>query len=48
MLFQNVLWRKERSMKDGRKIVKAAIMTVQSTNANQSVIEEANAHYGGH
>ena len=30
-------------MKDGRKIVKVAIMTPQSANANELVTEEASA-----
>ena len=32
-------------MKDGRKIVKAAIMTLQSTNANELVTQEASVDY---
>ena len=35
-------------MKDGRKIVKVAIMTLQSANANELVTEEASAYLGGH
>ena len=42
MLFQNVLRRKERFVKTGRKIVKAEIMTLQSTN--ELVTEQASAH----
>ena len=32
-------------MKDGRKIVKAAKMTLQSTNADKLVTQEASVHY---
>ena len=35
-------------MNDGRKIMKAAIMTLQSTNTNELVTKDASAHYGGH
>ena len=31
-------------MNDGRKIMKAAIMTKQSTNTNELVTKEASAH----
>ena len=52
MLFQNVCGEK-RFVKNvyerfGRKIVKVAIMTLQSANANELVTEEASAYLGGH
>ena len=35
-------------MNNGRKIMKAAIMTLQSTNTNELVSKEASAYQGGH